>query len=307
MGRLTSVEVLLRAKNGSDTAPYEDVLELVNPDADAETKEVYLAWKLAELVDWPLTILKAHPALQRLEGIFVNLRPLDLALDGALYAKVTERLNALVAKDKELYSSIVGVEVTEDQMGPTNIKECYKAWRELGYRLAYDDTIGDIAKKALKKDGSTNFHTISNLSDDVDLFDTVKVDIEWAGYLLFLCHPSYSFSKDKKADVLTAAREKDEVKKPAGKACVAIDGVKHSELLREFADWALKMIEKKKIISVELSVRENDENCAYTLGKLKELKLDIFGEHKDWFCFQGGLTGAKAFSPDVIAGSIVLE
>jgi len=136
--RLTSVEILLRAKNGSDTAPYEDVLELVNPDADAETKEVYLAWKLAELIDWPLTILKAHPALQRLEGIFVNLRPLDLALDGALYVKVTERLNALVDKDKELYLRIAGAEATEDQMSPSNVKECYKAWRDLGNRLAYD-------------------------------------------------------------------------------------------------------------------------------------------------------------------------
>merc|ERR1719401_16087 len=38
--RLTSVEILLRAQNGSDTAPYEDVLELVNPDADAEDETV---------------------------------------------------------------------------------------------------------------------------------------------------------------------------------------------------------------------------------------------------------------------------
>merc|ERR1712151_1009099 len=121
---------------------------------------------------WPLKILKSHPALQRLGGIAVNLRPLDLALDGALYSRAKELVNALDARDKELYFRVVRIEVTEDQVGPPNIAECYKAWRALGYRLSYDDTIGDKAKEALKKDGSINFHPITRLSNELDFFDT---------------------------------------------------------------------------------------------------------------------------------------
>merc|ERR1712151_1104418 len=144
------------------------------------------------------------------------------ALDGALYLRAKELVNALDARDKELYFRVGCIEGTEDQVGPPNIAECYKAWRALGYRLSYDDTIGDKAKEALKKAESSNFHTITTLSNVLDFFDTVKVDIEWAGFLLFLCHPSYSFNKEKKAEVLIAARDNDEVK--------------------EFADWALEMI-----------------------------------------------------------------
>lgn len=302
--QLVAVEILLRAKNGSDTAPYEDVLELCNPAASPEIKEIYYSWKLAELVDWPLKILRAYPAFQNLRGISVNLRPLDLDVAGVFYPMLKARLDALDAADRELYFKVVAIEVTEDQANPANISECYKAWKALGFSLHYDDTIGDKAHAALGAKGE-NFHTTSALAKDIEFFDTVKVDINWAGFLLFLSHPAYSFSKEKKAEVLASARDNDEVKKPGGKEMGVVAGFKHSELLKEFADWCKSMIAQNKKIGIELTVRQDDENCSFALNKLKELGLDIFGEHKDRFVFQGGLTGAKAFTPEVLAESIV--
>ena len=47
--------------------------------------------------------------------------------------------------------------------------------------------------KALATKGSSdNYHTISVLEPLLPWLDVVKVDIEWAGYCIFLCHHTFS-------------------------------------------------------------------------------------------------------------------
>merc|ERR1719323_2004574 len=43
--RMVASEILVRARNGSDSAPYEDVIAIMDPTAAADVREVYLAWK----------------------------------------------------------------------------------------------------------------------------------------------------------------------------------------------------------------------------------------------------------------------
>jgi len=297
-GDMVSAEILVRAKNGSDSAPFEDLTAIMDPTAAAEVRDVYIAWKATEVVDWTLNALKEFPILQSLDYITTNVRPMDLPTKGPLFQEVSKRINALSEEDRELVLQKVIIEVTEDQMSPEDLEHAFEAWKELGFRLAYDDTTGEkVCEMLAKKD--MNFHTTTELEPILQHFSLLKVDIDWAGYAIFLSHPSYSSRPALKAEVLCHARDEDLVYVPQGPG-LKNTGYKHSVMLEEFAKWSMDMITRGKPICIELSVSQDDENNALALSKLKGMGLDIFGVHRASFSFQGGPTGAKAFQPNVL-------
>eukprot|EP00931_Biecheleriopsis_adriatica_P050768 TRINITY_DN2941_c0_g1_i4.p1 TRINITY_DN2941_c0_g1~~TRINITY_DN2941_c0_g1_i4.p1 ORF type:complete len:436 (+),score=88.38 TRINITY_DN2941_c0_g1_i4:78-1385(+) len=300
-GEVVAAESLLRVKNGSDSAPFEDVLQLCDPEAPEDVKIRYAKWKVAELKH-ALEQVKEHEKLQAL-CISVNFRPADMHPAGPVYKELTTKyLPSLSDAEKRLMTQVLAIEVTEDQKHSPEICTHLEAWRRLGFSLRFDDAIGDLACKALKQGEHENFfHTTSVLTPLLKLFQGVKVDIDWAGSI-FLCHPAF-FSEQKKKEVLRLAQESDRVTLPRGGPA---EGVSHQKLVDEFRTWALEMVEREKPICVECTVREDDPNCAYVLNMLKRMEppLDIFGAHQKWFSFQGGLTKAKAFIPRVLAENV---
>lgn len=302
--QVVAAEILVRAKNGTDCAPFEDVLAIMDPEAPEEVQQVYAAWKAEEAVNWPLRAMKQHPILKQLRYISTNLRPMDLMPASPVYQEITRRLAELSPADRAPLKRKLVIEVTEDQDPPVaNLSQALEEWQNvLGFRLSYDDTIGDKACLALGKKGS-NFHTLQALKSVLHHFDLLKVDIEWAGSCIFLCHPSYAKDAKLSAEVLENAKVRDEVWVRAGPG-LRDTGAKHSELLQEFAAWSLEMISVGRQICIELSVQPEDASSAYVLAKLKALGVDILGEHHGHFHFQGGPTGAKAFEPSVFASAL---
>jgi len=221
------------------------------------------------------------------------------AQQGLFFQEVSKRINALSKEDRELVLRKVIIEVTEDQVTPEDLEGAFAAWKELGFRLAYDDTIGEKVCEMLAKKG-INFHTPADLEPILGHFSHLKVDIDWAGYAIFLSHPSYSGKPALKAEVLSHARDEDMIYIPQGPG-LKNTGYRHSVMLEEFAKWTMNMIIREKPICIELSVSQDDENNALALSKLEKLGLDIFGAHQASFSFQGGPTGAKAFQPNVLA------
>jgi len=299
-------EILVRARNGSDSAPFEDIKFVMDPTAPDDVRKVYALWKGVEVVTWSLRVLQENPVLQKLRFLSTNIRPLDLHPSSLVFQEVSTRFKALAPQDRELLKSQLCIEVTEDQEHPEDIVQSLQAWKDLGFRCwSYDDTIGDRACDALGM-RSANLHTTSSLKDLVSEFWLVKVDIEWAGHMIFLCHPSVGSRPALKAQVLEHAREEDLVYVPQGPG-LKNTLMKHSEVLAEFASWARQMILKEKHICIELTVRQEDENCAYSLMRLLELGLDIFGTDRQHFCIQGGLCGPKAFEPQQLAAGAEVE
>merc|ERR1712048_368891 len=144
---------------------------------------------------------------------------------GAVFQEVKKRIDALVPEKKALLTKKVVIEVTEDQKAPTDEAKFLQEWSDLGFRLAYDDAIGDLACTALgKKD--QQFHRISALNEVVDHYTFVKVDIDWAGYCLFLSHPSYAFNKQTKEEILEKAKSEGILYIPKGQGLVNTE-VKH--------------------------------------------------------------------------------
>jgi hypothetical protein len=299
---VTHAETLVRAKNGSDSAPYEDIIDLINYEFSDQATEVYSDWKAEEIVGWSLRAFTENEALRKIGTISCNVRPSDLSPTSKLFKKVKARINELSPEIRELLLQRVVIEVTEDQDVPLDEEACLQAWLGLGFQLAYDDAIGVDALAALGKNG-LNFHTIDKLEPFVHLYKYVKVDIEWAGWLLFLSHPAYAFGPNKVA-ILEKAKIEGDVYITKGPN-LHNTGFKHLRLLEEFAVWAKKMIALRRLICIELSVRQDDSSHKYVLGLLKDnFELDIFGIHAEFFIFQGGLTGAKAFEPALLASSM---
>jgi len=83
--------------------------------------------------------------------------------------------------------------------------------------------------------------------------------------------------------------------------------VQHALLVKEFAAWVKQVILFGKLICIELTVRKDDENCTVAIEGLKEEGVDIFGAHAAHFCFQGGLTGPKAFDPQQLAEHVAMS
>jgi len=298
--RVVGAEVLVRARNGTDSAPFEDVHALMDPTAPPDVKQVYAKWKGAEIVDWPMRALSDFPVLQRLRFLSVNVRPSDLCTDSLIFHEVVRRLRGLPDEDRRLLLSMVCIEVCEDQEQPSDIKTSLAAWQELGFRCAYDDTISELTCKALGQP-CENFHTTHNLEPLLTHFWLVKVDMNWAGHMLFLCHPCHGRTLDRKAEVLRRARVEGLVYVAQGPSSLRNTGVKHADVLAEFAAWAQHVILHGKRICIELTVRQDDPNCALAIEGLRENNIDIFGKHSDHFCFQGGLCGPKAFEPSQLA------
>jgi hypothetical protein len=230
-------------------------------------------------------------------------RPSDLPPTSKLFKKVKARMQELSPDMRELLVQRVVIEVTEDEDAPVDEEACLQAWRGLGFQLAYDDAIGIEALAALQRMGD-NFHTIDKLAPFAELYKYVKVDIEWAGWLLFLSHPAYAFGPNK-AVILEKAKTEGDVYITKGPNLVNT-GFKHLALLKEFAEWAKKMVAMPRHVCIELTVRQDDPSHEYVLGLLKEtFGLDIFGIHAEFFMFQGGPTGAKAFEPALLASSLM--
>merc|ERR1712060_930566 len=97
------------------------------------------------------------------------------------------------------------------------------------------------------------------------------------------------------AEILAKAQEEDIVYVPAGPS-IKPTGAKYSALLKEFAVWVLEMMAKGHTICIELTVTPTDANNMHALSQLKDLGLDVFGAHHASFRFQGGPTGARAFT-----------
>eukprot|EP00931_Biecheleriopsis_adriatica_P066459 TRINITY_DN4080_c0_g1_i10.p1 TRINITY_DN4080_c0_g1~~TRINITY_DN4080_c0_g1_i10.p1 ORF type:complete len:470 (+),score=130.74 TRINITY_DN4080_c0_g1_i10:83-1411(+) len=298
---VVAAEILLRVQNGQDSAPFEDVVQLCDKNGDEEVKDLYAVWKVAE-IKFVLAKLKEHKPLQSLEYVAINLRPADMNPDGPIYKELANFMPSV--EERDLVQKLA-IEVTEDQEHPENFAVHLKAWKDLGFPLHFDDGIGDLALGAIKKKPSagmavsTNFHATTVLMPLLDLFDVVKVDIEWAGFAVFLCHPAFN-NEEKKHEVLERARNSDQVTLPPGKP---VEGASHRDFVDEFRKVCLQLIEKGIPICLECSVREDDPNCMYVLDMLKraEEPLDIFGKHAKHFEFQGGLTKAKAFEPGILA------
>mmetsp|Transcript_124891 Transcript_124891/g.347718 ORF Transcript_124891/g.347718 Transcript_124891/m.347718 type:complete len:428 (+) Transcript_124891:58-1341(+) len=296
---VVAAEVLVRARNGTDSAPFEDIAAIMDPSAPEHVRDVYVLWKVAEIIDWPLKVLKEHAVLQNLQHLMVNVRPLDLPQTSGIYLEVARRLSALDENDRSLLQRVVTIEVTEDQLPPDDLESVLQAWQGLGFSLSYDDTIGELACQVLEKSGR-NFHTTAALEPLLPHFPVVKVDIDWAGFALFLSHPSYAFRPAVMVEVLRRARDEDLVCVPRGPT-LRETPVAHSALLAEFAAWARDLMGCGAQICIELSVRQDNENNAHALGRLRSLGVDPFGVHKASFLFQGGPTGARAFEPGVLA------
>jgi len=274
---------------------------------------VYARWKGTEVVDWPLRLLKAHPVLQRLDFICVNLRPLDLSPESLVFQEVVNRLWALTDSDRMLLLRTVCIEVTEDQEHPHDIGVSLRAWQELGFRCACDDAISELVLDVLGKrqqtsEAAAHFHTTVALAPLLTHFWLVKVDMEWAGHMLFLSHPCLGKQgTSRRAEVLRRVRDEGLVYVAQGPSGLRNTNVRHAQLLREFAAWARHVILRRKLICIELTVREDDENCAVALEVLQELGVDILGTHAAHFCFQGGLTGSKAFDPQQLAAHVMMS
>jgi len=294
-----AAEILVRAQNGSDSAPYEDLLAIMDPSAPSDVKQVYSEWKATEIVKFTLKALKENPVLQNLRVISANVRPLDFNPKSMVFAEVAKKLAALSDEDRKLLLSVVILEVAEDQQHPEDLASHFEEWQRLGFRIVADDTIGPIAAEALQKQ-EPNFNTTQALDGLLDRFTMVKVDMAWAGHLLFLAHPCVATRPALRQEILAHARDEDDVYMAAGPALQKLK-VKHSAVLEEFAQWAKRMINEGKKICIELSVRKDDENCAYSLQQLVGMGLDIFGKDRAHFCFQGGPCGAKAFKPEQLA------
>jgi len=295
--RAVGAEVLVRARNGADSAPFDDIHALMDPNAPPQIRKVYEHWKGAEIVDLPIQLLNDFPVLRRLRFISINVRPLDLAINSPMYAEVITRLWELSPEDRRLLLSMVCIELTEDQEAPPNIEASLVAWQELGFCFAYDDTTSELTCQALGMQND-NYHTTCNLEPLLKHFWLVKVDINWAGNMIFLCHPSIG---DRKAEVLCRACAEGLVYVAHGPSALRNTGVKHADVLAEFAEWAQHMILRGKKICIEVTVRQDDPNCAMAIEGLRERNLDIFGMHSAYFCIQGGLCGPKAFEPSELA------
>lgn len=303
--RATSAEVLLRARNGSDCAPFEDIQALMDPAAPAEVKQLYAQWKAAEIVDFTLKALREHPELRRLRYIATNLRPLDASPSSSVYLAVAKKLEALSTEDRQLLVGSVVLEITEDQEYPDDIERSITAWRQLGFSFAFDDTLGDLACEALGMAG-LNFNTTSRLEGLLENFCIVKADMEWVGHMIFLTHPCTAARPALREEIQRHARDEDLVYVPHGPT-LRSTGVKHSAAIREFAQWAQDIIAAGKRIVVELTVRPEEGSHAFCLEMLRDAGLDIFGEHQAHFSFQGGPCGAKAFIPQQLAGAVLPE
>jgi len=299
--RLVGAEVLLRAKNGTNTCPFEDVRDLMDPAAPPKIKDLYAKWKGVEIVAWPMQALKDFPVLRRLQFISVNVRPWDLCTTSLTFHEVTRHLSELHDEDRQLLVSMVSIEICEDQEDPPDMETSLVAWDELGFRLAFDDTISKLTCQALGKPPD-NFHTTQRLEPLMKHIWLVKVDMDWAGHLLFLCHPSLGQTGTRKAEVLRRARDEGLVYVAQGPASLRNTGVKHADVLAEFVAWAQHVILLGKKICFELTVRRDDPNCALAIEGLRELDMDIFGKHAAHFCFQGGVCGPRAFLPSQLAG-----
>lgn len=281
----------------------------MDPAAPLTIRYVYARWKATEVVEWPLWWLKRHPVLQRLDFISVNLRPLDLSPESLVFQEVTKRLWILPAGDRMLLLSSVCITIKGDQEHPHDIGASLFAWQELGFRCAYGDGISELAlnvlgKRQQSKDDANNFHTTRALKPLLTQFWLVKVDIDYAG-MLFLSHPC--LGPQRKKEVLQMVRREGLVYVAHGPSALRNTEVQHTKFLKEFAEWAIPVILRGKLILIELTVRRDDENCAVAIQGLKELGVDVFGDHAAHFCFQGGLTGQKAFDPEQLAAHVAMS
>merc|ERR1719410_276622 len=161
-----------------------------------------------------------------------------------------------------------------------------------------------LGKRQHTKDDASNVHTTLALKPLLTHFSLVKVDIDYAGHLLFLCHPC--LGPQRKKEVLQRVRHDGFVYVAHGPSALRNTNVQHTQLLKEFTEWAKEVILRGKLILIELTVRKDDENCAVALEGMKQLGVDVFGDHAAYFCFQGGLTGPKAFDPEQLAEHVVM-
>eukprot|EP00812_Abedinium_dasypus_P002660 NODE_1325_length_1175_cov_450.170536.p1 GENE.NODE_1325_length_1175_cov_450.170536~~NODE_1325_length_1175_cov_450.170536.p1 ORF type:complete len:348 (+),score=95.78 NODE_1325_length_1175_cov_450.170536:71-1045(+) len=289
-------EVLLRGNNGQDSAPFEDVLTLCDPNAPPDVEQVYAKFMAYQGVQLVLDTFNIDVLRQHMRYISVNYRKHDLKPDGEVYKRVGAALTQLSKHNRARVLSKTCIEVTEDQAVSDTLVDYLAAWRKLGYqRFALDDLVGDVAA-SVRSGGAPakNFHTLSATKPLFCHFKVLKVDMDWAS-LIFLSHPGWR-APDEEA-ILAGAKE-DKMKLPR----IPDTDITYSAVLDEFVGFALTAIAGKAVkITIELTLSATHENNAYAMAKIKERGLDMLGEHSSFFFMQGGVTGAKAFTPEALA------
>eukprot|EP00811_Abedinium_folium_P033409 NODE_6374_length_1677_cov_5.143226.p1 GENE.NODE_6374_length_1677_cov_5.143226~~NODE_6374_length_1677_cov_5.143226.p1 ORF type:complete len:420 (-),score=81.21 NODE_6374_length_1677_cov_5.143226:335-1594(-) len=280
-------EVLLRCNNGKDSAPFEDVMALSDPNAPADAERVYAAFMAHQAVTFLCDAFQLEK-LRRLHRIAVNFRKHDLRPEGEVFKAVSAALAQLCESDRFLVLSKTCIEVVEDQPLSEALVDHLAAWRGLGYAyFALDDIIGDNAAAARRS--PTHFHTHSATKPYFHHFKSLKVDMDWAS-LVFLSHPAWKATDE---EAMLASAKEDRLQLPHQPP----SEVPYSALLDEFAAFALETIARKmQTITIELSLSADHKNNAYAAARLQERGLDCFGEHASFFLMQGGATGAKAFT-----------
>jgi len=219
--------------------------------------------------------------------ISVNFRPTDMEV---LY----EPVRCLIRDSEEFQNLVskIGIEVTEDEAHPINIRDVLAAWKELGFQIIIDDVISSRLKDII----GGNFHTVDKVVPLLDVVDHVKVDLEWAGLLLG-SHPAYK--TEVKEVILKMAKEDQFFASLKGQPPKDL-GISYAEMLKDFVDFMHVACHNGVVI--EQSVFTSDPNTAFALANLKELGLDIMNTLG--VTFQGQQLGARAFEPAVIEGAI---
>merc|ERR1712203_116556 len=100
--------------------------------------------------------------------VSVNLRPTDME---ALYDSVLKMLQEL--PDFRGLVAKVGIEVTEDEAHPSNMRDMLASWKKLGFQIIIDDIISTKLGAIL----GGNFHTVDKILPILDYVDRVKVDM----------------------------------------------------------------------------------------------------------------------------------
>jgi hypothetical protein len=299
--KIVATELLLRCRNGSDCAPYEDIAALTGANALEEEKLAYAHLMAFQGVDEVLMASQKTP-LNNLDHIIVNYDKEALSPSSVTFALISEKISKLPPESKRLLVQKKVLEIVEDKPVSEQLLEDIQKWEEIGFtsrNFSIDDMIGDKAAAVLAKTGGPNFHTISACKQLLEKVHYVKVDMHWAK-LIFLTHPAWRVP-ERNAAILEAARNNK----------IEIDGIPstkitYDELIDEFVSFCQSCIEAGREVSIELTIVPENPNNAFAIEKVLARGLDLLGKDAPFFAMQGGHTEAKAFQSSVLAANVQL-
>ena len=271
---LIAVEMLLRHVGGGDRVPVKDLLALYSQGCPTSflLQQIRLAVKLS------------FGPLSRLSAININFRKEDLE-SSALHAVLNE-VRQLPLFDKLRLLFVLKLEILSNRIVDDGVMEesRERAILEKLLLLGFHKrnlSLDDLTSRLLGGDSS---HRIDRCSSLLPYVGQIKLDMHWAKYI-FLSAPMWT-QQVRDAALLSAQQDQ-----------ILDQGGSYSELLAEFVDFCLRKASNVQIV-IELTVTLLDN--AYALERLRKEGLDIFGEHKERFLIQGGLSFAAAPRSDLL-------